>query len=101
VRKGDALACFLFNVAMEEVVTDTEIQMIGTVRYKPVQILAYVDAIVVVCRTLPTMKAAFELLDKAAKKMGLTVNGRKKMDSCQSSKSSCVQKVTILEYALE
>jgi hypothetical protein len=36
--------------------------------YRPVQILAYVYDIVVVGRPLPTMKAAFEVLDKAAKK---------------------------------
>jgi hypothetical protein len=78
VRKGDALACFFFNVAMEELVRDAEFHMIGAECYKPVQMVAYVGDIVVVDRTLPTMKAAFELLDKGAKKMGLTVNENKK-----------------------
>jgi hypothetical protein len=36
VTKGDALACFLFNVAMEKVVSDAIIQMDGTACYKPV-----------------------------------------------------------------
>jgi hypothetical protein len=51
VKKDDALACFLFNVAMEKVVRDAVIQMDGTAYYKPVQILAYVYDIVVVGRT--------------------------------------------------
>jgi hypothetical protein len=55
VKNGDALACFLFNVAMEKVVRDAGIQMDGTACYKPVQILAFVYDIVVVGRKLPTM----------------------------------------------
>jgi len=71
MRNGDALACFLFKAAMEKVVRDAGIQMDGTSCYRPVHILAYVYDIVVVGRTLTTMKAAFEVLDKAAKKVGL------------------------------
>jgi len=58
VRKGDALACFLFNVAMVKVVRDGGIQMDGTECYRPVQILAYVYDIVIVGRTLPTIESS-------------------------------------------
>lgn len=96
MRNGDALACFLFKVAMEKVVRDAGIQMDGTACYRPVQILAYVYDIVVVGKTLPTMKAAFEVLDKAAKKMGMLMKIKIMCVVANHQIASALQKVTIL-----
>ncbi|XP_073979057.1 uncharacterized protein [Rhodnius prolixus] len=40
VRQGDALACLLFNIALERVMRETEIQIGGTIFNKSVQVLA-------------------------------------------------------------
>jgi sorting nexin-29 len=39
VRQGDALACLLFNIALEKAIRDSGIQIRGTIFYKMVQIL--------------------------------------------------------------
>jgi len=75
--------------------------MVGTTCYKPVQILAYVYNIVVVGRILPTMKASFEVLDKAAKKMGLLMKIRIMCMVANHQRAPALQKVTILECAFE
>lgn len=90
----------LFNVAMEKMVRDAGIQMAGTVCYKPVHILAYVYGIVV-SRTLPTMKTAFEVLDKAAKKMVLLMKIKIICMVANHQRVPALQKVTILEYDFE
>lgn len=41
LRQGEALACVLFNVALEEVIGASGIQSRGTIFYKAVQVLAY------------------------------------------------------------
>jgi sorting nexin-29 len=40
VKQGDALACILFNIALEKVIRDSGIQTGGTSLFKTVQILA-------------------------------------------------------------
>ena len=45
VRQGDALACLLFNIALEKVIRDAAVIIRGTIFYKSVQILAYADDI--------------------------------------------------------
>jgi sorting nexin-29 len=38
LRQGDALACLLFNIALEKIVRDVDIKTDGTIFYKSVQI---------------------------------------------------------------
>jgi sorting nexin-29 len=45
IRQGDALACLLFNIALEKVIRDANINIRGNIFYKSVQILAYADDI--------------------------------------------------------
>jgi len=78
---------------------DAGIQVDGTASYRPVEILAYVYDIVVVGRTLPTTKAAFEVLDKAAKKMGPLMKIKIMCVVANHQRAPALQKVTILEYA--
>jgi sorting nexin-29 len=40
IRQGDALACLLFNIALEKVIRDAALNIRGTIFYKSVQILA-------------------------------------------------------------
>jgi len=56
VRQGDALACLLFNIALEKVIRDAAVNARGTIFYKSVQILAYADDIDIIGRTRQWLK---------------------------------------------
>jgi sorting nexin-29 len=75
VRQGDALACLLFNIALEKVIRDSGIQTRGTIFFKTVQILAY--DIDLMARTIPGLNEAFLNLEKSARNMGLIINQEK------------------------
>jgi len=77
VRQGDALACLLFNIALEKVIRDAAVIIRGTIFYKSVQILAYADDIDIIGRTQSAMIEAFTSLEKAAKSMNLFINQEK------------------------
>jgi hypothetical protein len=66
VRQGDALACLLFNIALEKVIRDAAVNIRGTIFYKSVQILAYADDMDIIGRTRAAMIEAFASLEKAA-----------------------------------
>jgi len=53
MKQGDALACFLFSIALEKVIRDSGIQARGTIFFKTVQILACADDIDLMARTTP------------------------------------------------
>ena len=59
VKQGDALACLLFNIALEKVIWDSGIQTRGTIFFKTVQILAYADDINLMARTTLGLNEAF------------------------------------------
>lgn len=77
LRQGDALACLLFNVALEKVVRDAGLDNRGTIYNKSIQTLAYADDIDLVARTIRKTKEAFTSLSNAAEDMGLRVNEEK------------------------
>jgi sorting nexin-29 len=76
-RQGDALACLLFNIALEKVIRDAAVNIRGTTFYKSIQILAYVVDIDIIGRTQSAMIEAFTSLEKAAKDMNLFINQEK------------------------
>jgi hypothetical protein len=59
VRQGDPLACLLFNISLEKVIRDAEVDIMGIVFDKSVQILIYVDDIVIIGHFLAVVKEAF------------------------------------------
>jgi hypothetical protein len=71
LQQGDGLACLLFNIALEKIIRDANINTRGTIFFKSVQILAYADDII--ARTETAMKEAFTNLEKAAKKIQLNI----------------------------
>jgi sorting nexin-29 len=75
VRQGDALACLLFNIALEKVIRDSDIQTRRTIFFKTVQILAY--DIDLMAHTIPGLNEAFLNLRKSARNMGLVINQEK------------------------
>lgn len=56
LRLGDALSCILFNLALEKVIRDLEIETEGTTYNKSTLILAYTDDIVTVGRSIEALK---------------------------------------------
>jgi len=77
VRQGDALACLLFNTALEKVIQDSGIQTRGTIFFKTVQILAFADDIDLLARTTLGLNEAFLNLEKSARNMGLVISQEK------------------------
>lgn len=58
-KQGDALACLLFNIALE--IRDSK-------QHKEVQLLAYADDIYIISRSEAGLKRAFKALEASAKK---------------------------------
>jgi hypothetical protein len=52
LRQGDALACLLFNIALENVIRDSGIERQGIIYYKSVQVLAYADDLDIIGRSV-------------------------------------------------
>jgi hypothetical protein len=77
VRQSDPLACLLFNISLENIIRDAEVETRGTIISKSVQMLAYAVDIVIIGRSLAVVKETFISMEKAAKEMGLTVNENK------------------------
>ena len=69
IRQGDALACLLFNITLEYAIRKSGIQTRGTIFYKSVQLMAYADDIVIIGRSLASMKD-FQLLEETSKVVG-------------------------------
>ena len=77
LRQGDALACSLFNIALEKIILEANINQRGNIFYKSVQILAYADDIDIISRSPKSLQEATTALDRAARMMGLEINQNK------------------------
>jgi sorting nexin-29 len=73
LRQGDALACILFNTALEKIIRDAKIIQRGNIFYKSVQILAYADDIDIICRSPKSLQEATIALDKKSTKLKLSI----------------------------
>ena len=58
LRQEDALACILFNIALEKIKRDANINQSGKIFYKSVQILAYADSTVIISRSPKSLQDA-------------------------------------------
>ena len=70
LRQGDALACILFNMALEKIIREANINQRGNILYKSVQILAYADDIDIISRSLKSLQEVTIALDRAERIMG-------------------------------
>ena len=77
MRQEDALACILFNIALEKIIRDANINQRGNIFYKSVQILTYADDIDIISRTPKSLQEATIALDIAARRMGLEIKKAK------------------------
>jgi hypothetical protein len=61
MRQGDTLSCYLFNLALESVITDAKLDIRGNIHTytRTVQIIACANDLVVVGRTIQAIKEAW------------------------------------------
>ena len=77
LRQGDALACLLFNLALERAIRDSGVETTGTIFYKSTQILAYADDIDIIGLRLSYVSEAYQGIEQAAENLGLQINEAK------------------------
>jgi len=77
LRQGDALACILFNIALEKIIHEANINQRGNIFYKSVQILAYANDIDIISKSPKSLQEATTTLDRAARMIGLEINQAK------------------------
>lgn len=92
LRQGDALACILFNIALEKAVKDSGINTAGTIFNRSSSTLAYADDLDIVGRTPAEVKDGFANLERAAADIGLKVNAEKTKCMKISNPSSFTQR---------
>jgi sorting nexin-29 len=98
VRQGDALACLLFNIALEKVIWDSGIQTRETIFFKTVQILPYADDIDLMARTTLGLNEAFLNLEKSARNMRLVINQEKTVYMYSGKDTTLHQDLAIGNY---
>jgi sorting nexin-29 len=98
LRQGDVLACILFNIALEKIIRDANINQCGNIFYKSVQILAYADDIDIISRSLKSLQEATIALDRATRRMGLEINQAKTKYMICGTKKKYVENVFKVEH---
>ena len=101
LRQGDALAYILFNIALEKMIRDTNINQRGNIFYKSVQILAYADDINIISRTPKSLQEATIALDGAARRMGMEINQPKTKYMICGTKNKYVENVFKVKHMTE
>ena len=66
-RRGNPLSCDLFNFLLESVLRKAGVHRNGTIFYKSVQLLAYLDDIGIIGRTMRDVTAAFSAIEWVCK----------------------------------
>jgi sorting nexin-29 len=77
LRQGDALACCLFNIALEKIVRDAKVWTRCIIYNKSTQLLSYTDGIDIVGRTTTAMSESILRMEEAANSTGLEINEEK------------------------
>jgi hypothetical protein len=77
LRQGDVLSTLFFNVLLEVIVGRANLQTIGTIYNKEIQLLAYADDIDIVGTSQSAVRDAYLALKKEVAKVGLKINEQK------------------------
>jgi hypothetical protein len=79
LRQGDALSRILFNLALEytRIFRESRVETKGTVHKKTIQVPAYADHSLLLGRTTDVLIEVIINPNKAARKVGLTINLQK------------------------
>lgn len=87
MKQGDGLAPVLFNLALEYVIRQMEIQTDSMIVYKSVQLTSYADDIGILGRSKKAVEEVFTELDGKAAEIGLCINTNKTKTVLQTKKS--------------
>ena len=78
LRQGDGLSCLLFSIALEGVIRSARHNDIrGTILYRSLQFLGFVDDIHIIGRTTAKVCEAYIRLKRKAARIGLRINATK------------------------
>lgn len=77
VRQGDSLSTILFNIGLEKVMRNVDINYKGTIFNRTRQCMAYADDIVIMSRSLEVLNEVVSQIQREAEHMGLVINKRK------------------------
>ena len=84
LKQGDGFAPMLFNMALDWVVKQTNIDLNNTLLYKSVQIVGYADDLDIMGRSLQGMEEVYKQIEIIAAKIGLQININKTKRMVQS-----------------
>ena len=98
-RQGDTLAATLFITSLDCIIK--QIEHIGTLNKKSVQIIAYADDIAIITRRKKYLGNTFRIIKQASKERGLTINESKtKYMQCDRKKDKQLGR-QIEQYSFE
>jgi hypothetical protein len=77
LKQGYALSAQLFNLILEKVVRNIDINQGGSIYNRTMQYVAYADDVNLVSRSVLMLSEAFKQLEAESKNAGLTINESK------------------------
>jgi hypothetical protein len=77
LKQGDALSTVLFNVVLEKIIINMEINPKGTIFNRTRQYLAYADDVVILGRSVTAIEEVVTQLQEATQTAGLIINQEK------------------------
>jgi hypothetical protein len=77
IRQGDSLSTLLFNIGLEKVMRDIEINPGGTIFNRTRQFMAYADEVAVIDRSVGVLNEVLMQLQTVAVSTGLVINTAK------------------------
>lgn len=104
VRQGDALSALLFITSLDSIMKDVmkELQNIGTINNKSVQVIAYADDIAIIARNRKDLEQTLITIAEKAKEKGLEINEKKtKYMHCSRRKNKTMQGIKVNNYKFE
>ena len=99
-RQGDTLSKTLFITSLDCIIK--QIENIGTLNKKSVQIIAYADDIVIITRRKKYLENTFQIIEQESKERGLAINETKtKYMHCDRKKDKQLGSLQIGQYSFE
>src|SRR6202012_3044151 len=77
LRQGDGLAALFFNIVLEKVIRESNVETSGTIFRKLSQLLGYADDLDLIGRDVDTVKENYTRLEEESKEFGLKVSEKK------------------------
>lgn len=77
LKQGDGLAPMLFNLTLDWVIKQTELDLNNTLLYKSTQVVTYADDLDIMGRSTQRIEEVLGKLEQAANKVGLKINDDK------------------------